>query len=62
MRQSRRPELLGFTVLLSFAVSVAGQTPEVLKDRRLRVWEQMKPGSVMILRSLGAFGTFHTEA
>jgi Xaa-Pro aminopeptidase len=62
MHQSRRPALLGFTVLLSFAVSVAGQTPEVLKDRRLRVWEQMKPGSVMILRSLGTFGTFHTEA
>ncbi len=39
-----------------------GQNAEVCKDRRLRVWEQMKSDSVMILRSRGTFGRFHTES
>ena len=62
MHQSHRATFLGLMALLSMTASVTGQTPEALKSRRLKVWEQMKPGSVMILRSRGSFGTFHAEA
>jgi Xaa-Pro aminopeptidase len=48
-------------VFLFLVPSLSGQSPEELKSRRDKVLSQMKPNSVMILRSSGSYTTFHAE-
>jgi len=62
MRRTGPAFVLCLLVSLSVTHPGQGQTPEVFKNRRLQVWEQMEPGSVMILRSRGSFGRFHNDA
>ncbi len=53
--------LLGFVISLSCAAALAAQPTADYKARRLKAWDGMKPNSMMIVRSRGSFGQFHSE-
>jgi len=44
----------------TFSLLGQAQTPDEFQNRRATVIERMAPSSVMVLRSAGSFGTFHT--
>lgn len=57
-------KILRFGLIISLIVHNAplfAQAKEELQGRRKAVIAKMQPSSVMILRSTGSFGTFHTE-
>ena len=61
MTQDFSRRLLGLVLVFSCAATLAAQPTADYKARRLKVWDGMKPNSIMILRSRGSFGTFHAE-
>ncbi len=62
MRTRARVPVLCLLLSLPPIGLLQGQTPQAFKDRRLQVWDDMEPGSVMVLRSRGSFGRFHNDA
>ena len=62
MAVKQKKMLTGCVMVFLFLVqSLSGQSQEELKSRRDKVLSQMKPNSVMILRSRGSYTTFHAE-